>query len=154
MYRIEKADQEFRDATRRRIEASAKRLQDAIRLAERSMRHPRAKNQGSAVELLAEAYNEFAWLIANTAGDYRQALRSSLKSLELEPGSGAYLDTLGRCYYAVGDLKNAVKTQKQAVDKAPYFQQIQRQLKFFEAELAKKTADQESGQSDEPPADA
>ena len=81
-------------------------------------------------------------------GDYREALRCSLKSLELIPGYGIYLDTLGRCYYAVGDLRNAVKSQKQAVEKTPYYQQIQRQLEFFEAELAKQQA-QESRQPNE-----
>lgn len=142
MYRVEEVDQAWRDATKKRISDSAARLRDEIRLAEHAARNPRADYRDS----LAETNNEFAWLIGNTVGDYREALRCSLKSLELEPGNGAYLDTLGRCYYAVGDLENAVKTQMLAVEKAPYYQQIRRQLKFFEAELAKQDSASESGQ--------
>ncbi len=149
MYRVEEADQKFRNATLARIQSSEKRLQDTIRLAEHRMRSPRPENRADGAELLAEAYNELAWLVGNTTGDYRNALQCSLKSLELEPGSGAFLDTLGRCYYAVGDLKNAVKTQQMAVERAPYYQQIKRQLQFFEAELANKKTDQEATTSNE-----
>jgi len=138
MYRVEEADESFRESTRKKIEGSARRLRDLIRLGEHKARSPRPENRLGVEEELAESYNEFAWLVGNTTGDYREALRCSLRSLELSPDSGAYLDTLGRCYYAAGDLKNAVKTQEQAVEKAPYFQQIQRQLKFFQEELAKQ----------------
>jgi len=149
MYRLETDDQEWRDTTRKRIQTSADRLRDEIRLAEHRTRNPRAENRDDADELLAQINNEFAWLISNTVGDYREALQCSLKSLELDPGSGTYLDTLGRCYYAVGDLKNAVLTQRLAVEKAPYYQQIHRQLKFFEEELAKQKVAQDAAPSDE-----
>ena len=149
MYRVEKADKPWREATLKRIRDSADRLRDEIRLAERTARNPRPENRNDMAEALAQANNEFAWLISNTVGDHREALQCSLKSLELEPGSGAYLDTLGRCYYAVGDLKNAVKTQELAVKNSPYYQQIHRQLKFFKEELAKQKAGQESRQPDE-----
>lgn len=149
MYRVKKADQAWRDLTLKRIQSSADRLRDEIRLLEQLTRNPRPENRDDGTKKLAQANNEFAWLISNTTGDYREALKCSLKSLELDPGSGAYLDTLGRCYFAVGDLKNAVKTQKRAVEKAPYFQQIQRQLNFFEAELARQMAGQEAGQADD-----
>lgn len=151
MHRVENADQEFRETTRKRIQKSADQLRDKIRITEQAVRNPRPQNRDDFAADLAEVNNEFAWLIGNTEGDYREALRCSLRSLELNPDYGAYLDTLGRCYYAAGDLKNAVKTQRLAVEKAPYFQQIQRQLKFFEAELAKRKAGQETGQADESP---
>ena len=62
----------------------------------------------------------------------------SHKSLEIRPDTGGYLDTLGRCYYAKGDLENAVKYQSKAVELDPHSQQIRRQLKVFQDELAKK----------------
>lgn len=86
----------------------------------------------------ATPYNQFAWLVGNTEGDYAEALRYSQKSLELSPNAAGYLDTLGRCYYAVGDLSNAVKHQTQAVTLDPHSGAMQRQLEFFKAELAKK----------------
>ncbi len=49
--------------------------------------------------------NQFAWLVANTQGDVQAALESSRRSLELIPDDPGYLDTLGRCYFAAGDLE-------------------------------------------------
>lgn len=83
-------------------------------------------------------YNQWAWLIANTEGDQRKAVEYSLKSLELSPDEPSYLDTLGRCYFAVGDLENAVKSQRKAVELAPHYQVMRRQLALFEEALAKQ----------------
>ena len=85
----------------------------------------------------ATAYNQLAWLIANTEGDKQEAIRASQKSLELRPGSAGFLDTLARCYYAAGDLENAVKHQSQAVEIDPHSGQMNRQLKLFGDALAK-----------------
>ncbi len=92
----------------------------------------------------ASPNNQLAWLVSNTEGDYQEALRSSQRSLELKPNTSAYLDTLGRCYYAVGDLENAVINQRQAVKLEPHSFQLQRQLKFFEEQLAKRNKAAES----------
>jgi Flp pilus assembly protein TadD len=86
-------------------------------------------------------YNQWAWLIANTEGDQQKAVEYSLKSLELAPDEPSYLDTLGRCYYAVGDLENAVKSQRKAVELAPHYRVMQRQLALFEEALAKQSGD-------------
>ncbi len=83
-------------------------------------------------------YNQFAWLVGNTEGDYAEALRYSQKSLELKPNAAGYLDTLGRCYYALGDIDNAIKHQTQAVTIDPHSGAMQRQLAFFKRELKKK----------------
>ncbi|HEX3872047.1 MAG TPA: tetratricopeptide repeat protein, partial [Pirellulales bacterium] len=84
-------------------------------------------------------YNQLAWLIANTEGDYHEALRCSQKSIELlTPDSlnhGGYLDTLGRCYYALGDYENAVKEQTKAVKLEPHSGLIKRQLDTFQKAL-------------------
>lgn len=85
-------------------------------------------------------YNQLAWLVANTEGDKKEALRCSQRSLELRPNEAGYLDTMGRCYWALGDLENAVKFQSQAVTLDPHSGQLKRQLEYFKRELAKKTA--------------
>jgi tetratricopeptide (TPR) repeat protein len=84
-------------------------------------------------------HNEWAWLIADTEGDYGEAVKHSLRSLELSPDEPSYLDTLGRCYYAAGDLQKAVESQRKAVELAPQYQVMRRQLAQFERELAAKT---------------
>jgi outer membrane protein assembly factor BamD (BamD/ComL family) len=43
---------------------------------------------------------------------------------------------LGRCYFAAGDLENAIKYQRQAVEKHPQVQVMRRQLAMFEKALA------------------
>ncbi|TWU30416.1 hypothetical protein [Bythopirellula polymerisocia] len=81
-------------------------------------------------------YNHWAWLVSNTEGDFGKAVRYSQRSLELSPDSPSYLDTLGRCYFAAGDLENAIKYQRQAVEKHPQVQVMRRQLAMFEKALA------------------
>lgn len=83
-------------------------------------------------------YNQLAWLLSNTEGDFQEALKASQKSLEIRPESAGHLDTLGRCYFATGDLDNAIKMQSRAIELEPHSQQMRRQLKVFEAAKAKK----------------
>lgn len=90
---------------------------------------------------VAMSCNQFAWLVSNTFGDFDEAVRASHRSIELRPENNAgYLDTLGRCYYAKGDLVNAVKYQSQAAKLDPHTRAIQRQLEQFKKELAAKEA--------------
>ena len=89
----------------------------------------------------ATPLNQFAWLIGNTLGETdpqlaEEAIRYSQKSLELRPDAAGYLDTLGRCYYAKGDLENAIKYQSEAARLDPHSRLIRRQLEFFKATLA------------------
>ncbi len=87
---------------------------------------------------LAMSHNQMAWLVSNTEGDFEAAIASSHESLKLVPGQGAYLDTLGRCYYANGDLANAIKYQSEAVRKDPYSATMRRQLEMFQAAAKKE----------------
>ncbi|HWC89343.1 MAG TPA: hypothetical protein VG433_06805, partial [Pirellulales bacterium] len=96
-------------------------------------------------------YNQLAWLVANTEGDKKEALRCSQRSLELRPNEAGYLDTMGRCYYALGELENAVKYQAHAVSLDRYNGQLKRQLDYFRAELAKaQTKKAETKPADKP----
>jgi tetratricopeptide (TPR) repeat protein len=134
MYRAPGGDEKWLDATRTKIRELARQFQRQI---DEDPTDP-------------SAYNQWAWLISNTEGDYQQAIRYSHRSLELIPaGSGeasgaSFLDTLGRCYYAAGDIENAVKYQRQAVAKVDYMQVMQRQLALFEKALAEKQASKDS----------
>jgi hypothetical protein len=77
-------------------------------------------------------YNQWAWLVSNTEGDFSKAIRYSQRSLELTPGVAGYLDTLARCHYAAGDVEQAIATQSAAVVKEPHIPALTRQLKFFQ----------------------
>jgi tetratricopeptide (TPR) repeat protein len=124
MYRLPDADENWRAETKKRIAE----LRDAF------------QRQIEANPGEASAYNQWAWLVSNTEGDFPQAIRYSHRSLELntngESSAASFLDTLGRCYYAAGDYQNAVKYQRQAVEKVPYLKVMRRQLELFETALA------------------
>jgi tetratricopeptide (TPR) repeat protein len=126
MYRVPESDERWRAAAIRRIRDLARDFQRQVEAA------PDEPN----------AYNQWAWLVSNTEGDFQQAIRYSLRSLELnrsgDSAAASYLDTLGRCYYAAGDYENAVKYQRQAVEKSGYVQTMRRQLDLFEKALAEK----------------
>jgi tetratricopeptide (TPR) repeat protein len=91
-------------------------------------------------------YNELAWLVANTEGDFDEAIRFSQKSVELARAEatttsdfkhvGQYLDTLAHCYFAKKDYANAVKYQAEAVKLDPHTKAISRQYQVFRDALA------------------
>lgn len=128
MYRLPEADDEWKAMVRKRIQILAEKFQREID------ENPTEPN----------TYNQWAWLISNTEGDYQKAIRYSHRSLELiPPGAGesagaSFLDTLGRCYFAAGDIENALKYQRQALKKVDYMQVMHRQLAQFEKAHAEK----------------
>lgn len=91
-------------------------------------------------EALATECNQLAWLVSNTTGDFDEALQCSQRSIELMPKYAAYLDTLGRCYFAKGDVENAVKYQTLALQQEPHSGQMKRQLALFVKERDAKKA--------------
>jgi len=120
MYHLKESDQAHRKKTLNLIRQVSKQVESNIR------QDPDE----------AQWYNHWAWLVSNTEGDYKKAVKYSLHSLKLNPDSPSLLDTLGRCYYAVGDLESAIKYQRQAVEGHPHLLVMQRQLAQFESELA------------------
>jgi len=122
MYRLQDASDAYRKSTAERIAKVQLAMEHEIK---------QAPND-------AQSYNQWAWLISNTEGDFDKAVERSQRSLELTPESPSYMDTLGRCYYAAGDLENAAKIQRAAVAKHPHMRVMQRQLKFFESALRKR----------------
>lgn len=82
-------------------------------------------------------YNQLAWLLANTGGDLDEALDCSRRSLELQPEEPAFLDTLGRVYYARGDFEAAIEHQSRAVELSPHSGLMRRQLELFQRALEK-----------------
>ena len=86
----------------------------------------------------ANGYNEYSWLVANTEGDIRKAIRYSKRSLEHAFDTSSYLDTLAHCRAAAGDLRAAVRTQLLAMRQEPHNPAIRRNLAQFEKALAEQ----------------
>lgn len=120
LYRLPDQTDQERAQTQARIDEAVARYK--VRIAE---------NQDDP-----NAHNQLAWLLSNTDREQELALKASLESLRLKPGEPGYLDTLGRCYFALKDYANAVKYQQQAVAGEPHSGQMRRQLELFQKALA------------------
>ncbi|MEO0529059.1 MAG: hypothetical protein AAF266_00640 [Planctomycetota bacterium] len=83
----------------------------------------------------ADPFNQWAWLVSNTEGDFEKAVRYSRRSLQIAPDTAGYLDTLGRCLFSAGRIEEAVEVQRRAVELEPRLQVLARQLAEFEAAL-------------------
>ena len=86
----------------------------------------------NAVPEDASGYNEYAWLVANTEGDLRQATRFSKVSLVKSFDNASFLDTLAHCHAAAGQHAAAIRTQRLAKRYEPHNRAIQRNLERFE----------------------
>ncbi|MBX3422566.1 MAG: hypothetical protein KF752_13515 [Pirellulaceae bacterium] len=85
---------------------------------------------------LAQACNQLAWLLSNCDVHIDEALYLSSRSLEIEPESYAYLDTMARCRFAAGQFAEAVQYQRRALAKSPHDRMLKAQLSQFEAAAA------------------
>jgi len=83
-------------------------------------------------------YNQYAWLVGNTEGDFDEAVRCSRKSLELQPEEGGCYDTLAHVYFGKGDYENAVKYQTKAAQLEPHSGLIRTKLELFRKKLEEK----------------
>jgi tetratricopeptide (TPR) repeat protein len=135
MYRLPDPDPQWLAKTKESIEEVTKKFRAQIAELQAQVELiGNEQSKASTETLLSIECNQYAWLVGNTLGDYDDALKMSHKSLELRPNYAGYLDTLGRCYYAKGDLAKAVKYQSQAVKLNAYSGQIRRQLDLFRKE--------------------
>lgn len=78
------------------------------------------------------AYNEYAWLVANTEGDIEKATRYSKLSLVKSFDNASFLDTLAHCHAAAGRPAAAIRTQRLARRQEPHNRTIERNLARFE----------------------
>jgi len=65
----------------------------------------------------AQAYNYLGYMWADKGENLPEALELIKQALVLSPEEGAYLDSLGWCYFRMGDFANAVTHLRQAAEK-------------------------------------
>jgi predicted Zn-dependent protease len=53
----------------------------------------------------------------------------------LAPNNAAYLDTLARCNFRIGNIEDAVTLQKQAIAAEPSMRELRRNLEVFQASI-------------------
>lgn len=155
MYRASSSDPQWHEQTRELIASAVDHFRQQIRTGQQAV--AAAQNEELRAiynRQLAGSKNQLAWLVSNTEGDFDEALRCSRRSLELRPATAAYLDTLGRCYFAQGQYEQAVRVQRQAVQLEPFSGQIRRQLELFETTLKESHATGGDTEAVEPSQDA
>ncbi len=99
---------------------------------------PDRMTRASVASNLASACNQLAWLLSKCETSPEEAINLSWRSLEFSPSEPAFLDTLGRCYFAAGKFSDAVAAQEQAVAAAPYDRMMRVQLAQFQEALKKR----------------
>jgi tetratricopeptide (TPR) repeat protein len=137
MFRAPETDEIWKELTLNYVRAASKKFDEELKALEADMVLGQGNEPFRTVknEQIALVYNQYAWLISNTTGDFDRALEMSKRSLEIKPNYATYLDTLGRCYYAKKDYTNAVKYQRMAVKLKPFSPSMKRQLALFEEAL-------------------
>ena len=116
LYAMPDNTEEQRADAVRRVKAALARLEEDIQ----------------AVPDDTTAYNEYAWLVANTEGDVNKATRYSKLSLVKSFDNASYLDTLAHCHAAAGRPAAAIRVQRLAKRAEPFNRTIQRNLERFE----------------------
>ncbi len=111
---------------------------DAVRRINEALRQIDNEIQGVPDD--TNGYNEYAWLVANTEGDFEKAIRYSKQSLVKSFDNSSYLDTLAHCRAAAGDLAGAVRSQSLAHRLEPHNETIRKNLERFLARAAKGDA--------------
>lgn len=86
----------------------------------------------------AEALNRLAWIYAVEGSNLDKAIKLSRRSLEVEPSSPGFLDTLAEIHYQRKEYQDAIRLIQQAIDQAPKKKYFKRQLAKFQRAARRK----------------
>lgn len=112
-------------------------LRSEIESIERELRHVNARMLNTEQNTLANSMNTLAWLLTQTRTRPEEALFLSRKACSLSP-KAAYFDTLAHCYSTLGNVEDAIKYQRRAVELEPFKPSLNKALKKFEAQAQTK----------------
>ncbi len=150
MHRAQGADETWVRETRVRVEQAADVYrQQAKDLQQRIIEGRSAEDRALASYQLAVMYNQLAWLLANTDGNADEAIKYSVRSLELMPDRAGFLDTLARCCYAKGDFAAAVQHQSRAIALEPHSPTMRAQLELFTTALREQAPESPPGAAEQ-----
>jgi uncharacterized Ntn-hydrolase superfamily protein len=86
----------------------------------------------------AGVYNNLAWEFALRKVYPEKTLAAALKAHTLDPEDANIMDTVAEAYYAMGDYENAIRYEKEALEREPENQFFARQLEKFQKALEGK----------------
>jgi tetratricopeptide (TPR) repeat protein len=135
LYKL-KETEELQSLRREKLKHSVTELRTEIRRYDEFLKKYNSEFVESFFDRLANNLNSLAWLIANTEGDFGEAVLLSRRACLLDPDHAEYLDTLAHCYFAAGKWKDAVEQQRKACELKPHHPDLKRALSRFEEKLA------------------
>lgn len=131
-------DAEWQKQTYSAIDSSLRRSEILIERIETMLKQNRGMDD---LQLeLARFCNNFAWLAANTEREVDKAIKFAQRAVQMYPQVSAYQDTLARCYFAAGDLDQAIFYQQIALKLEPHLPPLRRQLEFFQQQKIARDA--------------
>ncbi len=136
MYRLPNQTEEQILERRKLQQRISLELRSEIDARERDLKRENPRFQATEQSSLANQMNTLAWLIANTEGNFEEALHLSRKACSLSPNRSAYLDTLAHCYAALDRYSEAIEQQRRALALEPHQPSLIAALQHFEAQLA------------------
>ena len=141
-FKYSQTDEKWRQDTLANIAAAAEYYATEVDQLEKKMKTTLDRTAKAQMAYdLARAYNQYAWLVGNTVGDFERAIKFSRKSLDVRGWElSGYLDTLGHAYFGAGKFEEAVLWQSKAVELDPASQAMSRKLKVFQAALKKQNS--------------
>jgi hypothetical protein len=136
LYRLPNPTQEHQQERLQLQQQISGELRNEIDARQRDLRRENPRFQATEERSLANQMNTLAWLIANTEGNFEEALFLSRKACSLAPDRAAYLDTLAHCYAALDRYSEAVDQQRRAIALEPHQPTLLKALRRFESKLS------------------
>ncbi len=104
---------------------------------ERLVRSASSNDVATCKDEYAEILNAYAWILVCTDRELEVALECSQLSCQLKPNQFGSLDTLARCYFKAGKVKEAIETQQVVIALKPEMRELKRALEEYQTSNAK-----------------
>lgn len=122
-----------RDEAKKAFASAVLAFRESLPRLEKSLRTSNDNDRATPQSHYSIALNTYAWLLASTGHDLEYALECSELACRLAPNNAAFIDTLARCNFRVGNIENAIQLQKQAIAAEPSMRELRRNLEAFQA---------------------
>jgi hypothetical protein len=124
---------ERRDEAKKAFASAVLAFRESLPRLEKNLRTSSDSDRATHQSHYSIALNTYAWLLASTGHDLEYALECSELACRLAPNNAAYIDTLARCNFRIGNIEDAITLQKQAIAAEPSMRELRRNLEDFQA---------------------
>ncbi len=122
-----------RDEAKKAFASTVLAFRESLPRLEKNLRTSSDSERATPQSHYSIALNTYAWLLASTGHDLEYARECSELACRLAPNKAAYIDTLARCNFRIGNIEDAITLQKQAIAAEPSMRELRRNLEVFQA---------------------